>query len=95
MADEKDLQQNRGRNPIRAAAAANITCLPLRGKHIIDRRDFLKDVQGNYLLDSNGRKQLNWKCVCGLFSAHSADYRGGEFAFVHDDNEAEQHGAIA
>jgi hypothetical protein len=67
--------------------ATKIMCQPLRQLHVVDRRDFVKDERGNYIL-VNGQKQLNWRCACGQTSTHSADYRGGNFAYVLSDEEA-------
>lgn len=64
-----------------------LECQPLRQRHVIDRRDWLKDASGNYIL-VKGEKQLNYRCVCGKLSGHAAEYTGGEFVYVHDDTEA-------
>lgn len=71
-----------------------IQCTPNPPLHAIDRRDFLKDGNGNYVL-VNGEKQLNWRCACAKLSGNASEYRGGAFIFINTDQEAEDAGVVA
>lgn len=69
----------------------DIECKPQRNLHVIDRRDFLKDEQGKYVLDpKTGQKQMNARCVCGLTTSHASDYRGGEQIHIYSDDDAKK-----